>query len=119
VGLKKGRPVTLVRVKPIWRCAEPRCPRTWTEISEPIRARASLTERVRGQACRRVGEEGHDVAAVAVGCGVRHTIMRAVQDHGRRHNRIRRLLRRAPQTRSEYAWARLETGCSVALRPVS
>lgn len=80
-----GRPVTLIWVKRIWRCAEPRCAkRTWTETSEPIRARASLTERARVEACRRVGRDGHDVAAVAVEYGVGwHTIMRAVVDHGR------------------------------------
>ena len=80
-----GRPVTLIWVKRIWRCAEPRCARrTWTETGEPIRARASLTERARAEACRRVGEDGHDVAAVAVEYGVGwHTIMRAVRDHGR------------------------------------
>jgi transposase len=80
-----GRPVTLIWVKRVWRCAEPRCSaRTWSEISEPIRARASLTERARSEACRRVGEDGHDVAAVAVEYGVGwHTIMRAVRDHGR------------------------------------
>jgi transposase len=80
-----GRPVTLIWVKRVWRCAESRCAkRTWTETSEPIRARASLTERARAEACRRVGEDGHDVAAVAVEYGVGwHTIMRAVRDHGR------------------------------------
>jgi transposase len=80
-----GRPVTLIWVKRVWRCAEPRCSeRTWTETSEPIRPRASLTERARFEACRRVGEDGHDVAAIAVEYGVGwHTIMRAVRDHGR------------------------------------
>jgi transposase len=80
-----GRPVTLIWVKRVWRCAEPRCSaRTWSEISEHIGPRASLTERARAEACRRVGEDGHDVAAVAVEYGVGwHTIMRAVRDHGR------------------------------------
>jgi transposase len=74
------RPVTLIWVKRVWRCAK----RTWTETSEPIRARASLTERARAEACRRVGEDGHDVAAVAVDYGVGwHTVMQAVRDHGR------------------------------------
>ena len=41
-----GRPVTLVWIKRVWRCMEPDCPRqTWTETSEHIRPRASLTER--------------------------------------------------------------------------
>ncbi len=80
-----GRPVTLIWVKRVWRCAEPACAaRTWTEASEHIVARASLTERARAEACRRVGEDGHDVAAVAVEYGVGwHTIMRAVRHHGR------------------------------------
>ena len=79
-----GRPVTLIWVKRVWRCPEPRCPkRTWTETSEHIGRRASLTERARAAACRRVGEDGHDVAAVAVEYGAGwHTIMRAVRDHG-------------------------------------
>jgi len=41
-----GRAVTLVWIKRIWRCMESDCAtRTWTETSEAIRARASLTER--------------------------------------------------------------------------
>jgi transposase len=81
-----GRPVTLIWVKRVWRCDEPRCGRrTWTETSEQIRARASLTERARAEACRRVGEDGHDVAGVAVEFGVGwHTVMRAVVQHGER-----------------------------------
>jgi transposase len=80
-----GRPVTLIWVKRVWRCAQLRCAaKTWSETSEHIRPRASLTERARAEACRRVGEDGHDVAAVAVEYGVGwHTIMRAVRDHGR------------------------------------
>jgi transposase len=80
-----GKPVTLIWVKRVWRCAEPRCAkRTWSETSEHIRQRTSLTERARAEACRRVGQDGHDVAAVALEYGVGwHTIMRAVRDHGR------------------------------------
>ncbi len=41
-----GRAVTLVWVKRIWRCHEPRCAKqTWTETHNQIRPRASLTER--------------------------------------------------------------------------
>jgi transposase len=71
-----GRPVTLIWVKRVWRCAEPACAaRTWTEASEHIGSRASLTERARAEACRRIGEDGHDVAAVAVEYGVGwHTV---------------------------------------------
>ncbi len=55
-----GRPVTLVWVKRVWRCPEPRCPVvTWSETSAVIRPRASLTERARVEACRRVGQDGH------------------------------------------------------------
>jgi transposase len=54
------------------------------QASEHLGSRASLTERARAESCRRVGEDGHDVAAVAVEYGVGwHTIMRAVRDHGR------------------------------------
>lgn len=42
-----------------------------------------LTERARAQACRRVGRDGHSVAAVARDLGVGWpTIMRAVLEHG-------------------------------------
>lgn len=57
---------------------------TWTETSEHIAARASMTERARTEACRRVGEDGHDVASVAVKFDVSwHAIMRAVENYGR------------------------------------
>ena len=66
-----GRPVTLLWVKRVWRCVE-RCPvSTWTESSEAIRRRASMTERARAEVCRRVGEDGHSVAQVARDFGVR------------------------------------------------
>ena len=51
-----GRPVTLVWVKRIWRCHEPLCSRvTWTEANDEVRPRASMTERARREACRRIG----------------------------------------------------------------
>ena len=80
-----GRPVTLVWVKRVWRCREPYCPvSTWTETSEAIRPRASLTERARREICRRVGEDGHNVAQVAAGFGVGWgTAMAAVTEYGR------------------------------------
>jgi transposase len=80
-----GRPVTLVWVKRVWRCMEPRCPRrTWTERSPAIRPRAGWTERARREACRRVGELGHTVAAVAAEFGVGWaTVMAAVEEYGR------------------------------------
>ncbi len=79
-----GRPVVLVWFKRIWRCEEPRCPqRTWSERSAAIRPRAVLTERARVEACRRVGQDGADVAAVATDLGVGWgTIMRAVWEYG-------------------------------------
>ncbi|MBA2640996.1 MAG: ISL3 family transposase [Nocardioidaceae bacterium] len=79
-----GRPVRLVWVKRVWRCGEPRCPRvTWTETSEQIRPRASWTERARREACRRVGQDGHTVTAVAADMGVGWaTIMAAVREYG-------------------------------------
>ncbi len=59
-----GRPVTLVWVKRIWRCHEPLCSTvTWTEANDEVRPRASMTERARQEACRRVGQDGHTVAA--------------------------------------------------------
>lgn len=80
-----GRPVTLVWVKRVWRCREERCSvSTWTEASEAIRPRASLTERARREICRRVGEDGHNVAQVAAGFGVGWgTAMAAVVEYGR------------------------------------
>jgi transposase len=79
-----GRPVTLVWVKRVWRCVEPRCPRrTWTETAEAIRPRAAWTERARREACRRVGELGQTVAAVAAEFGVGWaTVMAAVREYG-------------------------------------
>jgi transposase len=79
-----GRPVTLVWIKRVWRCPQPLCPtRTWTETSPLITPRASLTERARAEVCRRVGEDGASVAAVAREFGVGWgTAMAAVRAHG-------------------------------------
>jgi transposase len=79
-----GRPVMLVRVKRVWRCVEPLCSmRTWTETSPAIRPWAAWTERARQEACRRVGELGQTVAAVAAEFGVDWaTVMAAVRDYG-------------------------------------
>jgi len=80
-----GRVVTLVWLKRLWRCAEQLCPvATWSEASEQLRPRASLPERARAEACRLVGADGLDVAAVAAALGVGWaTVMRAVRDYGR------------------------------------
>ena len=79
-----GRAVTLIWVKRIWRCVEPACAvATWTERSQAIRPRASLTERARREACRRVGQDGHTVAQVAGQLGVGWaTVMAAVIEYG-------------------------------------
>jgi len=51
-----GRPVTLIWVKRVWRCAEPRCAaKTWTETSEPI---CGSPEIVEGSLCRVSAEGG-------------------------------------------------------------
>lgn len=80
-----GRAVTLVWLKRLWRCAELLCPvATWSETSDQLRPRASLSERARREACRLVGADGLDVAAVAAALGVGWaTVMRAVREHGR------------------------------------
>lgn len=79
-----GRPVRLVWKKRIWRCEQAQCPvGSWRERSAAIAPRASLTERARLDACRRVGKHADSVAEVARDLGVGwHTVMRAVVDHG-------------------------------------
>ncbi|MPZ70184.1 MAG: ISL3 family transposase, partial [Actinobacteria bacterium] len=79
-----GRPVTLVRVKRVWRCPHALCPKsTWTETSEVIAPRACLTQRARAEICRRVGEDGASVAATARDFGVGWaTAMAGVRQHG-------------------------------------
>jgi transposase len=79
-----GRPVALVWVKRVWRCRHVLCPkRTWTETSAVIAPRASLTERARAEICRRVGQDGASVAAVARDFGIGwRTAMAAVSEHG-------------------------------------
>jgi transposase-like protein len=48
-----------------------------------IAPRASLTERARAEICRRVGQDGASVAAVARDFGIRwRTAMAAVVEHG-------------------------------------
>jgi len=81
-----GRRGRLRWVKRRWRCWEPACAvRTWTEQHPAAAAKATLTERARAQACRRVGRDGASVALVARDLGVGwHTVMRAVADHGQR-----------------------------------
>jgi transposase len=80
-----GRPARLRWRKRVWRCREPACDtRTWTEQTEAVGPRRSMTERARKAACRRVGRAGHRFAQVARDAGVGwHTIMACVRDHGR------------------------------------
>jgi transposase len=100
----KGRPDVVVRDvdafgrrarlrwrKRRWRCPQPACPvGSWTQQHPAVGARMVLTERARAAACRRVGRDGHSVAAVARDLGVGwHTIMRAVVDHGQSLSTIR------------------------------
>lgn len=79
-----GRAVVLVWTKRLWRCPEAGCEvKTWTEGSDAIRPRAELTERARGEICRRVSDEEDSVAEVARAFGVGwHTAMAALRDHG-------------------------------------
>ena len=79
------RRVVLVWRKRLWRCPDPDCAaKTWTEETDAIAPRAVLTERARAEICRRVGRDGHSVAALARDFGVGwHAAMDAVRDHGR------------------------------------
>ncbi len=79
------RPVVLVWAKRTWRCVEADCAvASFTEETDAIAPRASLSERARAEICRRVGADGHSVAQVAAAFGVGwHTAMTAVRDHGR------------------------------------
>src|SRR4051812_16108804 len=78
-----GRPVMLVwgQAGLAHACGVPK--RTWTETSEVITPRASLTERARAEICRRVGQDGASVAAGAREFGIGwRTAMAAVREHG-------------------------------------
>ncbi len=79
------RPVVLVWHKRTWRCVEVACAvASFSEETDGIASRASLTERARAEICRRVGADGHSVAQLATVFGVGwHTAMAAVRDHGR------------------------------------
>lgn len=79
-----GRPSTLIWIKRLWRCRYQRCEmRTWSETSDEIPPRSSLTARAAREACQRVGRGGEAVAVVAWELGVGWgTVMRAVAEHG-------------------------------------
>ncbi|MBI1918295.1 MAG: ISL3 family transposase [Planctomycetes bacterium] len=80
-----GRPVVVVWVKRVWKCEESACPtKSWTEQRSFAGLRKVLTERVRAEICRQVGENNCSVAEQARRFGVGwHTAMAAVEDHGR------------------------------------
>jgi transposase len=79
-----GRPVVVVWAKRIWRCPDAHCDvKTWSETSPLIARRASMTERARAEACRRVGQDNHAVAQVGRSLGVGWAaVMAAVRDYG-------------------------------------
>jgi transposase len=77
-------PTVIVWAKRTWRCREELCPRgSWSETSDEIAVRASLTERARREICRRVGEDLDSVAEVARAFGVGWACAhQAVVDYG-------------------------------------
>ncbi len=81
-----GRPTVLIWNKRIWRCREAQCSTcTWTERHDAIAPRASLTQRVGAEMCRRVGPDGDSVATVGRDFGVGWAcVMNVVEVHGRR-----------------------------------
>ena len=79
-----GRPVVLVWRKRRFYCTVEECGRGWSEESEEIAPRASLTRRARVECCRAVGEDARSVSSVAKRFGVSWgTAMGAVEEHGR------------------------------------
>lgn len=71
--------------KQIWCCPDPDCGvASWTDQTEAIAPRASMTERARAGPCRQVGEQNRSVAYVARDLGVGwSTVMAVVSDYGR------------------------------------
>ncbi|MGH3711101.1 MAG: hypothetical protein ACRDRQ_24025 [Pseudonocardiaceae bacterium] len=86
-----GWPVGLVWVKRVWRCPHRWCPkRTWTETLPVIAPQASLPSRPAPR-CRRVGEDGTSVAAVARKSGIGwRTAIGAIHEHGTPRVDVRR-----------------------------
>jgi transposase len=78
-----GTPVVLVWAKRRWRCPERDCRvGTWSERSDAIGVRASLTERARRRLAGLVNVEGRSIAAAGVEFGVGwHTANAAVAEH--------------------------------------
>jgi transposase len=79
-----GRATCLIWIKRLWRCRHQQCEvATWSETSAEVPVRSSLTARAAREACRRVGQGGESVAAVACDLGLGWgTVMRAVAEHG-------------------------------------
>jgi transposase len=77
-----GRPLRLVWRKRRWVCLEDECDtKSFTEKSELVEG--ALTRRAAEEICRRVGRDGHAVAAVARDLGVSWaSAMSAVRRHG-------------------------------------
>ena len=77
-----GRPMRLVWRKRRWVCLEAECDtRSFTEKSALVEG--ALTRRAAKEICRRVGQDGHAVAAVARDLGVSWaSAMSAVRRHG-------------------------------------
>ena len=75
-----GRPTVLVWAKRRWRCPEGDCEvTTWSETSEVMARRASLTERARVRLAEMVNVDGDTIAAAASEFGVGwHTANQAV-----------------------------------------
>jgi transposase len=73
-----------VWAKRTFRCREPLCARgSWSETSDAIASRASLTERARAEICRRVGADLDTVAEAARAFGIGWACAhQAVIDHG-------------------------------------
>lgn len=78
-----GRPTVLVFARRRWRCPERRCGvSTWSERTEQIRLRSSLTERARARLAEMVNVEQFSIAAAAAEFGVGwHTANHAVAQH--------------------------------------
>ena len=79
-----GHPVVVRWHKRRWYCPEPSCSKgSWTEICPFVAPRKVLTERVRSEICRAVGEDNESVASQARRFGVSWaTAWAAVQDYG-------------------------------------
>lgn len=79
-----GRPSVIGWKKRIFRCGDPDCDvTTFSEQSDEIAPRASLTRRAREEICRRVGEDAASVAQIARDFGIAwETAWRAAKEVG-------------------------------------